>query len=298
MKNFLLLFISIIAIHSSAQIAKPSSGTIQRFEKFFSNYVEPRNVDVWLPENYDATKKYAVLYMHDGQMLFDSSITWNKQEWQVDEVMSQLISSKKIKACIVVGIWNNGEYRHAEYFPAKALAYLPDTIKATVVKQNLKNNAQADNYLKFIVQELKPFIDSAFSTRTNQANTFIAGSSMGGLISMYAICEYPKVFGGAACLSTHWIGAIQQKNDYIPTAFAEYMVNNLPNPKNHTIYYDYGTIELDSLYKRHQLKVDAIMLKKGYKSKRWITKEFIGKNHSEKAWAQRFEIPISFLLNK
>ena len=70
-----------------AQMPKLSSGKIERMEKFPSDYVDPRNVDVWLPDNYDISKKYAVLYMHDGQMLFDSTITWNKQEWQVDETI-------------------------------------------------------------------------------------------------------------------------------------------------------------------------------------------------------------------
>ena len=73
---------------------------------------------------------------------------------------------------------------------------------------------QSDNYLKFLVKELKPFIDSSFSTLKDQQNTFIAGSSMGGLISMYAICEYPLVFGGAACLSTHWPGIFTMINNY------------------------------------------------------------------------------------
>ena len=78
---------------------------------------------------------------------------------------------------------------------------------------------QSDAYLKFLVTELKPFIDSTFSVATDRSNTFIAGSSMGGLISMYAVCEYPAVFGGAACLSTHWPGIFTAENNPIPEAF-------------------------------------------------------------------------------
>ena len=88
----------------------------------------------------------------------------------------------------------------------------------------------SDNYLKFIVEELKPFIDSTYSTLIDKENTFIAGSSMGGLISMYAVCEYPNVFGGAACLSTHWPGTFEVENNPIPEIFYNYLTNNLPKP--------------------------------------------------------------------
>ena len=76
-------------------------------------------MDVWLPDDYTPSKRYAVLYMQDGQMLFDSSITWNRQEWGVDETLSRLMQQHKIQNCIVVGIWNGGQRRHAEYFPQK-----------------------------------------------------------------------------------------------------------------------------------------------------------------------------------
>jgi hypothetical protein len=98
-----------------------SSGKIDRIADFPSENVAPRNVDVWLPEGYDSSTKYAVIYMHDGQMLFDSTTTWNKQEWKVDEVVTKLIDDGRISPCIVVGIWNNGDYRHTEYFPRAAL---------------------------------------------------------------------------------------------------------------------------------------------------------------------------------
>ena len=180
-----------------------SAGFVKRFANFPSKYADPRNVDVWLPDGYDPKKKYAVLYMHDGQMLFDSTNTWNKQEWGVEDVMSRLMAEKKIRNCIVIGIWNNGIYRHSEYFPQKIVDQIPPETRAKIIHQQLKDKPQADNYLKFIVRELKPFIDSNFSTLTNRGNTFVLGSSMGGLISLYALCEYPDVFGGAACLSIH-----------------------------------------------------------------------------------------------
>jgi len=115
----LLLMVWSAITTTYAQVPTPQQGRIVRHENFPSAHVTPRNVDVWLPAQYDPQKKYAVLYMQDGQMLFDSTLTWNKQEWGVDETLSQLMSENKIKDCIVVGIWNGGRSRHAEYFPQK-----------------------------------------------------------------------------------------------------------------------------------------------------------------------------------
>jgi len=254
-------------------------------------------VDIWLPKSYSADKKYAVLYMHDGQMLFDANTTWNKQEWMVDEVVSDLIENDKIKECIVVAPWNAGQYRHSDYFPEKAANFLPEELKAQL-KNGLMGDFRADEYLLFLTKELKPFIDDNYSTLSDQSNTYIAGSSMGGLISIYAICEYPNVFSGAACISTHWPGDTKIANDLIPKAFYSYLNENIPSPENHMIYFDYGTETLDSLYKPLQLKVDEIMKRKGYDKSNWISKEFVGENHSEDSWSKRLYIPLEFLMNK
>lgn len=271
-------------------------GKIERVKKFQSEYIESRNVDIWLPPNYNKSNRYAVLYMHDGQMLFDSTSTWNGQEWKVDEIMAKLMFEGKIKNTIVVGIWNNGAYRHSEYFPQKPINYLDKELKDKLIKTDLKGLQQADNYLKFLVKELKPYIDKNYSTHKDKENTFVAGSSMGGLISMYAISEYPNVFSGAACISTHWVGDVNIEGDKIPLAFNQYLKNNLPSPKDHKIYFDYGTKGLDSLYKPYQTIIDKTMRNKSYTTSNWITKEFKGHDHSELSWSKRFYIPLMFLL--
>lgn len=298
-------FFLLIGIVSSAQEIKVTSGRIERFLNFKSDYVDARNIDVWLPNGYSNKEKYAVLYMHDGQMLYDAETSWNKQVWEVDEVAGKLIAENKTRKFIVVGIWNNGLKRHPEYFPQKAYEKLTTEQKEFVSNQLLLKkkidqtfHPVSDSYLKFIVTELKPFIDRQFSTKTDRKNTFIAGSSMGGLISMYAICEYPDVFGGAACLSTHWTGIYQLKNNPIPETFYTYLKQNLPNPKKHKIYFDHGDKTLDSLYPTLQKEVDKIMNQKGFCTKNWITKYFPGKDHSEKAWHERFHIPLEFLLKE
>ncbi|MBP6073268.1 MAG: alpha/beta hydrolase [Flavobacterium sp.] len=302
MKKIFFLLLTSIAF---GQVPKVSTGTIQRIENFKSNYVDSRNIDVWLPDGYSKTQKYAVLYMHDGNMLYDAATTWNKQSWEVDEVAGKLIQEGKTKKFIVVGIWNNGQKRHPEYFPQNPFESLSQIQKDTITAQLQKAGRTkevflpiSDLYLKFLVTELKPYVDEHFSTLKNRENTVIAGSSMGGLISMYAICEYPEVFGGAACISTHWPGTFSPQNNPIPDAFINYMNDHLPNPKTHTIYFDYGNKTLDALYPDLQKKVDVVMTQKSFTTTNWTTQFFEGKDHSEKSWAERLHIPLQFLLKK
>lgn len=305
MKKLALFCSLLVASVAEAQTPQVSAGKLERIEKFESKFVAPRTVDVWLPEGYSPTQKYAVLYMHDGQMLYDSTTTWNKQEWGVDETLTALMKGKKIRNTIVVGVWNGGKLRHPEYFPQKPFesltAYQKDTLLKAMRNKDtplFQDVVQSDKYLKFLVTELKPYIDQKYATLKDRKNTFIAGSSMGGLISMYAICEYPNVFGGAGCLSTHWVGVFRTENNPIPAAFMEYLRKNLPSPKTHKIYFDYGTATLDTLYPPFQKQADAIMQEKGFSAKNWLTQEFTGEDHSEKAWRKRLHIPFEFLLRK
>jgi len=304
-KIILILLLSLTNWFINAQEATVSSGSLKRFSNFKSQFVDARNIDVWLPNGYSKHEKYAVLYLHDGQMLYDAKTTWNKQAWEVDSIAGKLIDANKTRKFIIVGIWNNDKKRHPEYFPQKPYESLTPTEKEFVTKQ-LQEKGRitstfipiSDLYLQFLVTELKPFIDHNFSTKKDRKNTFIAGSSMGGLISMYAICEYPKVFGGAVCMSTHWPGIFSVTNNPIPDAFFNYMKNHLPNPKNHKLYFDYGDQTLDAMYQPFQEKADLILVEKGFTKANWMTKFFPGKDHSEKSWRQRFDIPLLFMLKK
>ena len=109
----------------------------------------------------------------------------------------------------------------------------------------------SDNYLKFLVEELKPFIDATYRTLPGAEDTFVMGSSMGGLISAYAVAEYPDVFGGAACMSTDW--------NVAEGAFAGWLENHLPDAGSHRIYFDHGTETYDASYGPYQLEMDAVM---------------------------------------
>lgn len=305
-----LLAALLLAVAFTAPAAEPvplpqvGAGRVERLADFASKYVPARNVDVWLPPGYPAQAPYAVLYMHDGQMLFDAAHTWNHQEWRVDEVASALMAQHKVRPFIVVGIWNAGPLRMSEYFPQKPWEALTPAQQTHLYKQKqgeaplLPQPPYADRYLEFLVEELKPFIDHHYAVDPRPQSTFTMGSSMGALVSMYALAEYPRVFGGAACMSTHWPGASLQEDPANPgpAAFQAYIAAHFPPPGAHRIYFDHGTQTLDALYADRQAKVDAILRAKGYGPADFESLAFPGADHSEKSWAARLDRPLVFLL--
>ncbi|NJN50159.1 MAG: prolyl oligopeptidase family serine peptidase [Polaribacter sp.] len=269
---------------------------------FPSKFITPRPVDIWLPESYSDNKKYAVLYMHDAQMLFDANTTWNKQEWMMDEVASRLMEQDSVKDFIIVAIHNISQIRWLDLFPEKAINYFPeqilDSLKSIGNSNFKKSDLKGDEYLKFLVTELKPFIDKNYSVNTDKENTFVMGSSMGGLMSMYAVAEYPDIFKGAACISTHWVGAMPKKNNPFPDAIFGYVADNVPSAENHKLYFDYGNQTLDKFYPQYAARVDRIFLNNGYTDENFKNLFFEGTDHSEKSWQQRVHIPLTFLLSK
>ncbi len=301
----ILLIVLSVQIKSQNHLPQVVSGKIERIENFRSDYITARNIDVWLPDGYSGSTNYAVLYMHDGQMLYDPEQSWNRQAWDIDDVATKLLSENKVKDFIVVGIWNGGETRHHDYFPQQPFEQMTRAEKDSVAAQlqragmgSEEFQPRSDKYLQFIVEELKPLIDKSYSVKSDPKNTFIAGSSMGGLISLYAICEYPEIFGGTACMSTHWIGTLTGENNPVPESFIKYLNKNLPDPENHKIYFDSGDQTLDALYPEIQMRVDSLMRSKGYSDGNWVTEYFPGDDHSEKSWNRRLHLPLLFLLGK
>lgn len=312
MKNILLIlaiFLSFTKIEAQDKTefiklekAVLAGGIQLRAEAFPSKYITPRPVDVWLPENYSKNKKYAVLYMHDGQNLFDGTTTWNKQEWKVDEWATKLVAEGKIKDIIVVGIHNIPKIRWQDLYPEKAMEYMDDKVRDSIIteakKVNFDINLKGDEYLKFLVKELKPIIDKTFSVYTDKENTFVAGSSMGGLMSMYAAIEYPDVFGGAACFSTHWPGAIPGPNNPHGDAIFSYMADNLEEAGTQKFYFDYGNQTLDKHYPKFAPQVNTVFEAKNYSESDFKNLFFEGTDHSENSWNKRMDIPLIFLLAK
>ncbi len=280
-------------------VAEPAAplpaARVERLENFPSRHVDAREVDVWMPAGYGGGGRYDVIYMQDGQMLFDASTTWNKKSWDAGTTMARLIDSGAVPGTIIVGVWNGGPRRHSEYYPTKMLALIPEPQRARFLATALGGVSRADEYLRFLVEELKPYIDANYATRPDREHNFVMGSSMGGLISLYAVCEYPDVFGGAAALSTHWIANFE-RNAWGPLAAIDYLRAHLPDPRDHRLYMDHGTVGLDALYGTWQAVVDQVVVDGGYTAANWQSRIFEGADHDEDAWAKRFEIPVRFLL--
>jgi enterochelin esterase-like enzyme len=281
---------------SDSPQAQVSVGRLERLPMLASRHVEPRPVDVWLPATYTPQRRHAVLYVHDGQMQFDARTTWNRQAWDIHLAVDRLMREGRIPPTIVVAIWNAGERRHSEYYPQKALAHMPEAARAQLIAQALAGQPRADAYLRFVVEELKPAIDARYATRPERDATAILGSSMGGLISVYAFCEHPGVFGGAAGLSTHWVTS-GQPNATLPLAAFQYLRDHLPAPDGRRrLYMDHGTTELDALYAPYQAFVNEIVRERGWSRRDSALRVFEGTGHTERAWAERVHLPIEFLL--
>jgi len=264
-------FFALLCLMVLASCQAPNPSTIVRHADVASAHVAARHVDVYLPEGYDpsGSTRYPVLYMHDGQNLFSTETAYGGVEWRIDEVMDSL----QLKA-IVVGVWNSPKRFH-EYAPLGAMS---------------------DAYLRFLVTELKPFIDSTYATKPDRENTFIMGSSMGGLISLYAVSEYPEVFGGAANVSTHWPLLLDRNTSYFMDAYLAYLDTALPVASAPKMYFDHGTENLDAMYSVHQVRMDSLMRAKAWPKARWMTRVFEGDDHNERSWQKRVHIPLQFLL--
>jgi predicted alpha/beta superfamily hydrolase len=262
-----------------------------RHENFPSNHVPPRHVDVWLPPGYDAgNERYPVLYIHDGQNCFDAADCGFGVAWDVQHALTRLLAAGEARPAIIVGAWclPTSEQRVREYCPAKPFQGV-SAAEPNPAAALFAGPPQSDAYLTFLVSELKPFIDATYRTLPGHADTFVMGSSMGGLVSLYAICEYPDVFGGAGCVSTHWPA--------VEGVILPYLRDNLPDPATHRLYFDYGTAGLDAAYPPLQAQVDPLLAAAGYaRGENWQTMAFPGADHNEIAWQARVHIPLQFLL--
>lgn len=294
--SLITLIMCSLAVMAQETVPQVSTGRLEFYPEFQSKHITPRNVTVWLPEGYQVGEPCDVLYMHDGQMLFDATTTWNHQEWQVDEVMGRLIAEGKVRRCIVVGV-DNTRNRLNDYFPSRCYEKVPEGERAGVDVSQYKG----DEYLRFLVEEVKPFIDNRYKPLTTREHTFVMGSSMGGLISLYALCNYPEVFGGAACMSTHLSMNFfdpKFKSELWAEGLRDYVKEHLPSANSALLYMDGGTVELDDTYRPYQNKLNAVISGLGWDSAHFVYYLFEGHKHMETYWAERLDVPFMFLLKK
>jgi predicted alpha/beta superfamily hydrolase len=270
---------------AAAQLAHTLTGDVRLHQSFHSAILNnDRDVIVYLPPAYDADKKrrYPVLYMHDGQNLFDGATSFIPgQEWRADETAQSLIAAGKIEPLIIVGVYNAGVERVNEYTAAQ--------------DSNYKAGGRADLYGRFLVEELKPFIDRTYRTKIDAKNTGLGGSSLGGLISLYLGLKYPTVFTRIAIVSP----AVWWADNQI----VHYTEDRTRKPPLR-IWLDTGTKEGRDPKEAQTTVAGARLLKKTLIGKGWEEgKDFKyfeaeGAEHNETAWAARFGQILEFLFPK
>jgi predicted alpha/beta superfamily hydrolase len=248
-----------------------------------------RHVEIWLPPGYDdaAATRYPVLYMHDGQNLFDPRIANTGVDWGVDEAVVRLVNRGIITPIIVVGVWSTAA-RFSEYSPWH----------------------DAPDYARFLIEELMPKVNAAFRTLTGPANTAVMGSSMGGLLSFYLVTHHPETFGACGCESTHFPLAesvVARFFPGIPVAAAPdttpYIVRDIRSglkaPRDARYRFDYGSLGLDSAYAPGHAAVRRWLLAQGHVEGRdFVIRRYEGATHNEASWRERLEDPLTFLFGK
>lgn len=261
------------------------TGDIRVHRKFHSKFLtSDRDVLVYLPPGYEANKKkrYPVLYMHDGQNLFDGATSFIPgQEWRMDETAQSLIESGAIRPLIIVGIYNGGQDRIDEYTPVRV--------------ERFKAGGKADQYGRMLVEELKPFIDANYRTLKDAGDTGLGGSSLGGLVSLYLGLKYPKTFGKLAVISPSvWWGERMIVKEVLS-------LNQRPKER---IWLDIGTKEGRNAEEENESLTDArklrdALIRKGWKLNKDLQYlEAEGAEHNEAAWARRVEPLLKFLFSK
>ena len=239
-----------------------------------------RNIILYLPPSYfkNETSRYPVIYMHDGNNIFDAYTAFMGVEWEVDEAAETLMVNNAIKEAIIVGVYNT-PHRMDEYTPTRSERY---------------GGGRGDEYIRFLIEELMPAVNGKFRTLTTRENTGIMGSSLGGLISLYAGLAYPDVFSmiGAISPSLWW------DDRYMEREF----VANKKHQRGMKIWLDMGTREGMnsqgySMALEDTRRMSKLLEQLGYTQGQDLYYfEHQGAGHDEASWAARIHLPLLFFL--
>lgn len=232
-----------------------------------------RKLTVFVPPGYDADpdRRYPVLYMQDGQNLFDPAVAFGGIPWRVDETARTLVESSEVSPAIIVGVWHAGDDRIQEYTPTK---------------DKKLGGGRADLYGRMLVEEIKQLIDFTYRTQPAPQNAAIGGSSLGGLVSLYLGLQRPDVFGAVVSMSPSlWWGR---------TYMARFVRDLQPRPRLN-IWLDMGTAEDDRGLQAVR-RVRDVLEARGWEDGedlRYLEVE--GGQHNEAAWGARFGDVLRFL---
>jgi len=260
-----------------------------------------QRLTIWLPPGYDtATRRYPVVYMHDGQNLFDPAQSSFNKVWAADKAMLSAMSASKVAPHIIVGIWAPGAARYRQYLPRDIYLAAPPAVRAQM-DTTAGGPVVSDAYLAWLAGPLKQWVDASFRTLPGRDDTAIIGSSMGGLFSCYAFLHRPDVYGQAGCVSTHWPAidprAVGAENPALTALWDEWFAAHLGAADGRRLWMDHGTATLDGFYAPYQQVVDARLSASGWVQGRdWQSRIYPGAAHEENAWAARLPEIFTWLL--
>lgn len=291
MRLFFRVLVALLALVSAPARAE-DGGRLIEYERVEAAGLPPQRLTIWLPPGYDSSdKRYPVLYMHDGHNLFDLKYSNFNKIWAADKAMLKVAAWQGIEPRIIVGVWAPGKDRFRQYLPRPAYDAAPPALKAKM-DEMAGGPVISDAYLAWLAGPLKTWVDASFRTRPGRADTAIAGSSMGGLMSCYAMAARPDVYGQAACVSSHWpaIGpdTVKGFNPETLAIWTGFFDKILGAPAGRRIWMDHGTGTLDAFYAPYQEPIDAEFIKLGWqRGSDFESKVYPGAEHEENAWAAR-----------
>ena len=297
---------SMAADDPTNMIPNISEGRVMAWPALDGGAAGKMTVWVWLPPEYEAAKhkRFPVLYMHDGQNLFDKSLTKFNQEWGMDEAIPRMVRQGDLRSWIVVGVQSPKARYHA-LFPQKIFPLLSAEFKQRIEGLETgdpKGPLTGDDYLKFLVGTVKVRVDREFRTLKGAEDTAVMGSSMGGLMAFYAMAEYPQVFGQAAAVSMHIpLAGVERGDDHARwateaiDAFRRYLPMSTMKPGRNRLYIDHGTATLDEAYAPYSKTFIPMLDAAGWTGSSLMFRTYAGAEHNETAWSQRVDIPLAFL---
>ena len=273
---------------------------------------DTRKIQIYYPNNKKIDSDTLFILMNDGEELFNAAESWHNMEWGIDEKIEEMNLNEGELNFVIIAIHSakkgnrffvDETKRYAEYFPKESIPYFDSGFKKRRYQEWVnKNNLY---YLEFLTEDVIPFVEDKFDILLNYKNLGIIGASMGGLAALNALIEHPDLFGFAGCISTHWVGIKPFEYVLLPlvgkingdddtaNAIISYIEDNITNIDDQKIYFDHGTIGLDSLYSTPQGRVNKIL---DSKSKDYRYLVFEGYDHYAPEFGSRFDSVLEYLV--
>ena len=306
MKYLNFLIIAIFSLQSFS--TELSIGLIE--EIYLKSGTNERRVQIYYPYSKYVNNETTFIIMNDGEELFSEDDSWNGKAWNIDETFKDLKIQKENLNLVIIAIDSakriNGNIldetrRYAEYFPKESIRYIDESFKRSIYSNFI--DSQKFNYQDFVINKVIPAIETKFNIRLNKDNLGIIGASMGGLSALNMSIENPEIFGFVGCISTHWVGIKISEYLILPfrmkisgdesttKAIQQYIKNNVNKLSTQKLYFDHGTVGLDSLYENPQNEINKILLDSGIN---FTYEVYQDHDHDPKFFGQRFK---NILLN-